>query len=297
MTVNVTFTMPAGTSGAATVTWRGHIASELVYGPGKSASWISGAPYHFGLGSLDCASMGSQDNQLMAAAIEYATLTVVKDAQPNDPTDFTFDVEAPNGLSRSLTLDDDSDATLSDRATYQVPPGTTTIREAAAGDWALTGISCTDTSATTDLGARTAAVVLADRESVTCTFTNSRTASVSVDKRWVVKTSAADPGTAYNETTKPAHLGLQAQLKLSGPGSTGATNQAWGVSRDGYTQGANVSIDETSTIGNPLCSPVSSKITAANGNTVTGGGLPYLPPSEAAPTPTRSPTPCSAPAR
>ena len=240
-----------------------------------SASWISGAPYHFGLGTLDCASMGSQDNQLMASAIEYATLTVVKDAQPNGPTDFDFAVDAPNGLSRTLTLDDDSDPTLSDRATYQVPPGTTTIREAAAGDWTLTGITCTDTSATTNLGTRTAAVDLSDRESVTCTFTNTRTASVSVDKRWVVKTSAADPGTTYTEATKPAHLGLQAQLKLSGPGSAGATNQAWGVPRDGYTQGANASIDETSSIGNPLCTPVSSKVTAANGSTVTGGSLPY----------------------
>ena len=275
VTVNVTFTMPTGTSGAATVTWRGHIASELVYGPHMSASWISGAPYHFGLGTLDCASMGSQDNQLMASAIEYATLTVVKDAQPNGPTDFDFAVDAPNGLSRTLTLDDDSDPTLSDRATYQVPPGTTTIREAAAGDWNLTGITCTDTSATTNLGTRTAAVDLSDRESVTCTFTNTRTASVSVDKRWVVKTSAADPGTTYTEATKPAHLGLQAQLKLSGPGSAGATNQAWGVPRDGYTQGANASIDETSSIGNPLCSPVSSKVTAANGSAVTGGTLPY----------------------
>ena len=256
VTVTVTFTMPTGTSGAATATWRGHIASELVYGPNMSASWISGAPYHFGLGSLDCASMGSQDQPAdgIGDRVRHPHRGEGRAAQRPDWTSTSLSRPPTGSAAPSPSTTTTTRPCLTARPTRsrRAPPRSAKPRPATG---TCTGITCTDTSATTNLGTRTAAVDLSDRESVTCTFTNTRTASVSVDKRWVVKTSAADPGTTYTEATKPSHLGLQAQLKLSGPGSAGATNQAWGMPRDGYTQGANASIDETAAIANPLCIP------------------------------------------
>ena len=41
--------------------------------------------------------------------------------------------------------------------------------------------------------------------------------------------------------------------------------------RGGYVEGANGRFDETARLGNPLCAPVSSTVTAANGTAVTGG--------------------------
>jgi hypothetical protein len=49
--------------------WGGHVASQIDWGLGNSASAISGSPYHMALGNLDGASTGSQDRSIKAAAI------------------------------------------------------------------------------------------------------------------------------------------------------------------------------------------------------------------------------------
>ena len=49
--------------------WGGHIASQIDWGQGNSASAISGSPYHMALGTLDGNSTGSQDRSIKAAAI------------------------------------------------------------------------------------------------------------------------------------------------------------------------------------------------------------------------------------
>jgi uncharacterized repeat protein (TIGR01451 family) len=51
------------------VAWGGHIASQIDWGLGNSASSISGSPYHMRLLDLDDSGLGNQDRSIKAAAI------------------------------------------------------------------------------------------------------------------------------------------------------------------------------------------------------------------------------------
>lgn len=258
--VTITFTIIANDP-TATITWEGHIASELDYGPDSGAGTINGAPYHFSLVDMSCGNVGQQDNQLMAAAVDAGQLTVVKDAQPNDPQDFHFTIDAPNDLNAAFDLDDDGDGTLPSSVTYNVPPGASTVTEVdIAAGWTLTDITCTEAGVEVGSGVT---VTLSDDEHITCTFTNSRESSLEVDKYWVI--NGAPP---VQEGSEPAHLGLGAQLTVNGQ------NQPWNTSLDGFLQGAGVSLDEVVTIGNDLCTLVSKRATEDNGATI-DAALPY----------------------
>ena len=81
-----------------------------------------------------------------------ATLTVVKDAQPNDPQDFGF--TAGGGLSPStFSLDDDSDGTLSNTRTFAnvVPGSGYSVAETEPSGWDQTGATCSDSSPVGDI--------------------------------------------------------------------------------------------------------------------------------------------------
>ncbi len=69
VTMVITFT---STTLNVAIAFGAHIAGEFDWGNGQSAHAINGSPYHIYLNSLDGASTGSQDNQLMAAAV-YST--------------------------------------------------------------------------------------------------------------------------------------------------------------------------------------------------------------------------------
>ena len=111
-----------------------------------------------------------------------ATITIVKDAIPNDAQDFGF--TSTGGLvPASFSLDDDADATLSTTQVIEnVKPGQYTVTESAVSNWALTDITCDDDDSTGVLGTRTATINVAPVESVTCTFTNTRYGRILVDK-------------------------------------------------------------------------------------------------------------------
>jgi uncharacterized repeat protein (TIGR01451 family) len=64
--VTVTFTAINPT---VVIAWGGHIAAQIDWGAGNSASAISGSPYHMRLLSLDDASLGNQDRSLKASGI------------------------------------------------------------------------------------------------------------------------------------------------------------------------------------------------------------------------------------
>jgi len=64
--VTVTFTT---TKSTVLLAWGGHIASQIDWGAGNSASAISGAPYHMRLLTLDTTQIGNQDRSLKAAGI------------------------------------------------------------------------------------------------------------------------------------------------------------------------------------------------------------------------------------
>src|SRR5205814_10711765 len=64
--VTVTFT---ATDPTVVIAWGGHIASQIDWGAGNSASAISGSPYHMRLLTLDDAQLGNQDRSLKASGI------------------------------------------------------------------------------------------------------------------------------------------------------------------------------------------------------------------------------------
>jgi hypothetical protein len=114
-----------------------------------------------------------------AAVILPATITIVKDAVPDDAQDFGFTTTGGSPLPTSFSLDDDADTTLPNTRVFSgiTNFGTYTITETAVPGWTLTFGSpvCLVTSA--NGGSQTASgstltINLKEGENVTCTFTN-----------------------------------------------------------------------------------------------------------------------------
>src|SRR5512145_453427 len=217
-TVHVTFDVPdnnpTGTE-KASLYYDLHIASELDHGAGTGAGSITGSPYHGGLVELNCKASGTNANQIMASAIDVGYLTVVKEATPADGTDFDFAI-TPGGDASDFSLDDDSDATLPDRLTYRVPPGTYTVEELdIPTGWNLTGITCSKAPSASTATSRS--VALADDERVTCTFTNRKTAY-----KDLTVTSTATPSYArdYDWTVDKAVDGATSRRIAEGESAT-----------------------------------------------------------------------------
>ena len=109
-----------------------------------------------------------------------ATVTIIKDAQPNHAQDFAF-----TGSFGPFNLDDDIDPTLLDRRTFTVSStafGTKTVTEAAVAGWSLTVLDCTGTVETSDLPNRTTSFTVNAGDVVVCTFTNAKDATVTIVK-------------------------------------------------------------------------------------------------------------------
>ena len=97
------------------------------------------------------------------------SITIVKDADPADGTDFAFSVTG--GLS-AFALDDDDDDTLSNTITFdELGAGLYTVTELAIDGWELEAIECTGTGMA-DLDTATVSIQLAAGADVTCTFSN-----------------------------------------------------------------------------------------------------------------------------
>jgi plastocyanin len=108
------------------------------------------------------------------ANVKRGSIVVVKDAQPNDPQDFSF--TAGGGLSpSSFSLDDDSDGTLSNTRTFaNVLPGSGySVSESVPAGWSLASATCDDGSPISNIN-------VAAGETVTCTWTNQRHGQIHV---------------------------------------------------------------------------------------------------------------------
>jgi hypothetical protein len=178
--------------------WGGHIASRIDWGRGGSAASIPGSPFHMRLIALDGAG-GNQDRSLSNDAVIFpASITITKDAQPDGPKVFSF-TASPAPLA-SFTLVDDGDPTAPVATTTFSGIeafGTYTVTEAAETGWTLSGLACDDPTggSTTSRTTRTATIGLAEADDVSCTFTNTRNASISVDKT-ASPTTVPEPGGA-----------------------------------------------------------------------------------------------------
>jgi len=91
-----------------------------------------------------------------------------------------------------------------DVATFaSIAPGAYTITESALAHWSLTGLSCADPSndSTTSIGTRTATVNVAAGETVVCTFTNTRLATLTIIKQAAPHIAAPNtPSFPFNAT-------------------------------------------------------------------------------------------------
>ena len=108
------------------------------------------------------------------------SITIVKDAQPNDAQDFAF--TPSQATMPQFLLDDDSDSTLSNMKTYSgLPAGTYAFTETQVPGWTLSSISCTPSSGTsTNLSGGTATITLAAGDNIVCTFVNTKPATGSI---------------------------------------------------------------------------------------------------------------------
>ncbi|MDA1048952.1 MAG: hypothetical protein O3C40_00530 [Planctomycetota bacterium] len=98
---------------------------------------------------------------------KLGSITVVKDADPDTGTDFSF-----TGTFTTFSLDDDTENTLPNSKTFpNLNAGTYTITEGVVGGWELTNIIASDGS-TVDVPTRTATITVSSGENITVTFIN-----------------------------------------------------------------------------------------------------------------------------
>ena len=103
---------------------------------------------------------------------QNASLTVIKDAVPNDAQDFNF---TGSGAIGSFALDDDSDGTLFNNTTFSLEPGTFSVAETVPANWKLTSATCSN-------GDKVDSIDLVAGQSVICTFTNTKNATLTIVK-------------------------------------------------------------------------------------------------------------------
>src|SRR4029079_2812027 len=105
-------------------------------------------------------------------------VTIVKNAVPNDPQDFSCTGAGGAPLTGDFKLDNDGDDTnaLSKTKTFElVPPGDYTVTESPVDRWKLTGLTCVEDkvdNSSGDINTGVASIDVQPNENVTCTFTN-----------------------------------------------------------------------------------------------------------------------------
>ena len=115
-------------------------------------------------------------------ARDSGTIRIYKDAYPNnDSQAFAFTGTTPIG---SFTLDDNTNPTYSNTRSYALPIGSYSITENAYPAWGtLTNLACTgDNNGSVNLASRTATINLDKDEIVTCTYTNKKHATLTLNK-------------------------------------------------------------------------------------------------------------------
>ena len=91
----------------------------------------------------------------------------------------------PDGSAQNFDFTGDIVASLTDgdiSTPLTVPAGTYTVTETAVTGWSVASIICDDTDSTGDIGSATATFTVAVGETITCVFTNSQTATLTLNK-------------------------------------------------------------------------------------------------------------------
>jgi hypothetical protein len=169
----------------------GHLARDQDWpGAENGAGDISGAPFHMriegfhdennnGVKDGGEKSIGAEDRSVQTSAIK-GTIIVIKDAIPNSSQDFVFS----RSFGANFSLDDDSDSTLSNTATFsRLSAGNYTVTESGPpSGWTLGSLVCVDPDGGTTTNNQTATIDLDSGETVTCTFTNHKLGKIIIEK-------------------------------------------------------------------------------------------------------------------
>jgi uncharacterized repeat protein (TIGR01451 family) len=295
--ITITFT---ASQANPVLAWGGHISTRSDWGLDNSAVGIPGSPYHMRLIDLDGAG-GNQDRSLSEAAVIFpGSITIVKDAQPNDPQDFSY--TTTGGLTPpSFLLDDDANGTLSNTQAYLGITNFTTytVTEGSVADWTLSfgNPVCTVTSSnggtqTGDVGTRTVTISLKEGENVTCTYVNTQVVhpTISITKvadagtvnagstiGFVITATAGGTGTANDVTvtdTLPTNAGLSWSIvtaDTTGGWTCGISSGVLTCGGSGFNlaSGSSASVHITSPTTADTCGQVTN--TASVGSTNAGG--------------------------
>src|SRR4051794_2431728 len=167
------------------------------------------------------------------------TVTIHKDATPNDAQDFSY--SSTGGLTPStFSLDDDGDATLSDTQTFtSVKPGAYSVTEGAQSNpWQFDHVSCTSSGSGTSATAngQTVNITLGLAGNVDCTYFNNKKPSLTVNK---VLAPANDAG-KFNLQIDGSTAGTGANV--GNGGTTGAVLVSTGSHTVGEAAGTATSL-------------------------------------------------------
>jgi len=109
-------------------------------------------------------------------------IVVIKDALPDNPQDFTFNLvnQANPNAPIPFVLDDDADSTNSNIASFGLRPGVYSVAENSVAGWTQESAICT--SSVTGRTPTPANISLLSGEVVTCTFSNRGAADLAISK-------------------------------------------------------------------------------------------------------------------
>jgi len=218
--------------------WSGHIAAAADWGSGKGAASISGAPFHMRILGLDTTlgtSGGNQDRSVQLSAI-VSTIQVKKVLIPSTDTG-TFNLQIDG--TTYATGGDGADTTPIAKSASST--GTShTVGETGAGGTLLSNYTSSISCSNGASGTGTSLVIsLFTGQNIVCTITNTRKATLKVDKICVPTT---DPG-RFNLRVDGANWGTGANAACGG--TTGAVTVSTGlhtISETGGTDGTTTTV-------------------------------------------------------
>jgi len=166
--VNITFDVTVDTTIPANVT---QVCNQGLFSGDNFANLLTD--------DFDTGTAG--DATCTEVPLQFGTIQIIKNTVPDDAQDFAF--TAAGGLNPStFDLDDDADGTLPNTQTYSnVSPGSYSVTESAVVGY-ITPLSCVAPDGGSSTTAHTATIDLAAGETVTCTFNNLKSSTLSGSK-------------------------------------------------------------------------------------------------------------------
>lgn len=158
---------------------------------GDSEDW-----YVDGDGLLNIWLQPGSDNHCTFTNTKRASLTVLKDAQPNSAQPFSFTFTHGEEEETFVLTDDGLNASAAVREFAGLLPGTYKINEATTAGWTFNGASCTGATVTRNASELT--VVIAPGANAVCTFVNQKNTVPQVLGDATVKPAPKLENTGFN---------------------------------------------------------------------------------------------------